>query len=169
MQKFVNPDGIVAHFEGPAVSELARHDPARHRLPVKVTLRGKQSPEDVEQVDAFNALDFFILSTEMADEIDRMTKRPWPRRRAIVQNNNQKLAKDYCVLIIDHIAKIGVLTAAEADWTPDARYPVIPDALNGKHLALDAELKFPVVSEELILHLENSGFNFYTNSYPVKE
>ncbi len=169
MQKFVNPDGIVAHFEGPAVSELARHDPARHRLPVKVTLRGKKGIEDVENVDAFNVLDFFILTTKMADAIDSFTKRQWPRRRAFVYDNNQRLGQEYCVLVLDRIKKVGVLTATEADWTPDANYPVMSNALVEDHLALDAELKFPVVSDQLVAHLKDTGFNFYARSYPVKK
>ncbi|MEO1483367.1 MAG: hypothetical protein AAFU77_14765 [Myxococcota bacterium] len=150
------------------MSELAVHDPTRHQLPVKVTLRGKHRIDDVEKVHAFNSLDFFILSNDMADAVDEFTQCRWPRRRAVVHYNNRKLRAEYCVLVIDRLQKVGTLTAAEADWTPDASYPVAPNALGVGHLALDEELKFPIISDTLVAYLIDAGFHFFTKAYPVE-
>ncbi len=168
MQKFVNPEGLIAHFEGGAVSELGRHDPKRHKLPVKLTLRGQTTSDDLKAIDAFNALDFFIVSADLADAIDTFTNSQWPRRRAFLFLNGQKLDRDYVVLILNRMVKVGAFKATEADWTPDASYPVVPGALGDFDMALDEELKFPVLSDQLVDALNAKGYSFSSRAYPVQ-
>ena len=167
MQKLVTPSGMVATFEGSAVYELSAHDPERHRLPVTVQIRGNVPRQQLTRWDAFNALDLMIVTSQMAAEIRAFSDRDWPLRRARVFCQGVQLDKDFVVLIIDVHAPIGVLRATEADWTPDAAYPVRPEARLEHDVALDKELLFPVLSDELVDHLRRAGFAFEARRYPV--
>jgi hypothetical protein len=166
VQKFVNPKGLIGFFEGSAVEELANTGGNPHRLPVKVQLQGNPRGIDPAQHDAFNVLDFFILSDELCDFIDRVTNRSWPRRRAFVFWNGRQLDRAFSVLLVDISKSLGVLKATAADWTPDARYPVKVDALGLDDMALDAELKFPVISNALVDAILSEGFKAQTVEYP---
>ena len=169
MQKIVTPSGMVATFEGSAVRELSAHDSARHRLPVTVQLRGNVPREQLALWDAFNALDVMIVTSQMAAEIRAFSDRDWPLRPARVFCQGAQLNKDFVVLIIDVHSPISVLRATEADWAPDAAYPVQPEACLEHGVALDKELLFPVLSDDLIDHLRRAGFAFEARRYPVSQ
>ncbi len=49
---------------------------------------------------------------------------------------------------------------------PDARYPVKEGALGQDDMALDSELKFPVVSDALVGAILSEGFKFEAVEYP---
>ena len=61
------------------------------------------------------------------------------------------------------------MRATEADWTPDAAYPVRQDVRLDHYVALDKELLFPVLSDALVDHLRQAGFTFETRRYPLAE
>lgn len=169
MQKFINPNGLIGIFEGSAVQELDGNDPTSFKLPVKIWLKGDPKGADLNQVDAFNILDFFVFSQDMFDFIDKLTGQSWPRRKATVFWQGERLEKDYAAIIIQNYQEIGILKANEADWQPDARYPVRHDVVIQNGIALDQELKFPVVDDDLIADLKDANLTFWTTRYPSSE
>lgn len=166
MYKIINQPGIVSNFEGTSISEVTTREGISKKLPVTIRVDGDlKSGLSMADIDAFNVLDIFVVSDEVYKVISSASGEVIPRS-TFVFFKGDKLEKKYYTLFLGDSVPIGTLTANDVDWLPDANHPIKSSYVCPVDIALDKELKFPVISSSLKDKIESEGLLVNFRKYP---
>lgn len=164
MYKIINPPKVRLVFEGKGVSSLFSK---KKTLPILINvIVDNKDLKDVAAIDGFNILDIQIVSEKIKSILNRNINESEVDFIPVkLIHNGAFINQKYYALDIKKYINIGCLSATNADWMPDAQYPVKNIEVDNL-IFLDKELKFPIFSEKMVREINSKNLNITFFKYP---